>query len=75
MSAIHNVLLALAPGADKPHQVTKYQSALQKLIPVLAIGLFLRAACSILFSGMIDGEGSEYARIAENVLSALDISE
>ena len=59
---------ALALGADRTPQVSKHQSALQKLIPFLAIGLFIRAVCSILFSGMIDGEGAEYARIAENVL-------
>ena len=71
MSAIHNVLPALALGADRTYQVSKYQSALQKLIPFLAIGLFIRAVCSILFSGMIDGEGAEYVRIAENVLRGI----
>ncbi len=39
--------------------------------PIVAIWLFsffIRGACAIWFSGMIDAEGAEYARIAQNLL-------
>ena len=37
------------------------------LLVILAIALALRALCAMLFSGEIDTEGAEYARIAENI--------
>ena len=33
--------------------------------------LVARAACAIFFSGMIDGEGAEYGRIAQNLLAGV----
>jgi hypothetical protein len=37
------------------------------LLVILSIALVLRALCAIFFSGMIDTEGAEYARLAENI--------
>ncbi|MGO4173559.1 ArnT family glycosyltransferase [Bosea sp. TAF32] len=37
------------------------------LLVIFATALILRALCAIFFSGEIDGEGAEYARIAENI--------
>jgi 4-amino-4-deoxy-L-arabinose transferase-like glycosyltransferase len=38
------------------------------LLLILATALVLRGLCGILFNGEIDTEGTEYARIAENIL-------
>jgi 4-amino-4-deoxy-L-arabinose transferase-like glycosyltransferase len=38
------------------------------LVGILAVALALRALCTIMFSGEIDTEGAEYARIAENII-------
>jgi 4-amino-4-deoxy-L-arabinose transferase-like glycosyltransferase len=39
------------------------------LLLIVLIGLFLRIAVLVFFSGTIDTEGAEYARIAENLLA------
>jgi 4-amino-4-deoxy-L-arabinose transferase-like glycosyltransferase len=44
------------------------------LLMTLAVALALRAFCAILFNGEIDGEGAEYARIAENILRGVGYS-
>lgn len=36
---------------------------------ILLAALSIRAVCGVLFSGEIDGEGAEYARIAQNLLA------
>lgn len=51
---------APSPGTLNGHRV---------LLIILAVALVLRALCAILFNGEIDTEGTEYARIAENLLS------
>jgi hypothetical protein len=38
------------------------------LLMILAAALVLRGLCAILFESVIDPEGAEYARIAENIL-------
>lgn len=41
------------------------------LLAILGIAFALRAVCAIFFTGMIDSEGAEYARIAQNLLAGV----
>ena len=46
-------------------------STLSKLLSILFLAFALRAVCSIFFTGMIDGEGAEYGRIAQNLVAGV----
>ena len=41
------------------------------LVVIGICSFFLRAACAFWFRGMIDGEGAEYARIAQNLVAGV----
>lgn len=41
----------------------------QALLLIVIVGLALRAICAFWFRGMIDGEGAEYGRLAQNLLA------
>ena len=41
------------------------------LVAIVFVSFALRAACAIHFTGMIDTEGAEYARIAQNLLAGV----
>ena len=43
----------------------------QALFAVVLVSLTLRMVCAIWFRGMIDGEGAEYARLAQNLLAGV----
>ena len=43
----------------------------QTLLLIMLTGFVARAICAIWFRGIIDGEGAEYARIAQNLLSGV----
>jgi hypothetical protein len=57
--------LTTAPQRETllPHVATR------ALFAILVVSFCLRAGCSVLWSGAIDPEGAEYARIAQNLLS------
>ena len=39
------------------------------LLFIVLSALFVRALCAVLFTGEIDAEGTEYARIAQNLIA------
>ena len=41
----------------------------KRLLLIFSAALMIRALCAVFFTGEIDGEGAEYARIAQNILS------
>ena len=50
-------------------QAPLYRAATDRpLLSILAIAFIVRALAAVFFTGAIDGEGAEYARIAQNLL-------
>ena len=56
------------PGRNPCH-VPTYLSATMPLVVILLVGLLLRLVCLTHLTQAINGEGAEYARIAENLVA------
>ena len=67
-------LLRVEAGSRSPAIEGLKANVLTLCRPIVAIwflSLLLRGFCAIWFSGMIDEEGAEYARIAQNLLAGV----
>lgn len=43
------------------------------ILAIFFVAVVLRGVCAVWFSGMIDGQGAEYARMAQNLLSGVGL--